>query len=84
MLGKWLTGDPDIILLDEPTRGIDIGAKAEIYRLITQMADNGKSILVFSSELEELLSICDRVLVLCKGSIVGEKTAQEATKPKAC
>lgn len=79
VLGKWLTANPDIILLDEPTRGIDIGAKVEIYRLITQMADSGKSILVFSSELEELLSICDRILVLCKGNIVGEKATQEAT-----
>lgn len=79
VLGKWLTANPDIILLDEPTRGIDIGAKVEIYRLITQMAESGKSILVFSSEMEELLSICDRILVLCKGNVVGEKAAQDAT-----
>lgn len=79
VLAKWLTAEPELILLDEPTRGIDIGAKAEIYRLITEMADGGKSVLVFSSELEELLSICDRILVLCKGSLVGEKAAREAT-----
>lgn len=79
VLGKWLTGNPSLILMDEPTRGIDIGAKADIYKHITKMANEGKSVLVFSSELEELLSICDRILVLCKGEIVGEKTAQEAT-----
>ncbi|NLI21592.1 MAG: sugar ABC transporter ATP-binding protein [Clostridiales bacterium] len=79
VLGKWLTAEPDIILLDEPTRGIDIGAKAEIYRLMTQMADAGKTVLVFSSEMEELLSICDRILILCKGGIVGEKQVGDAT-----
>lgn len=79
VLGKWLTGSPNIMLMDEPTRGIDIGAKAEIYRLITQMANEGKTILVFSSELEELLSICDRILVLCKGKIAGETAVQDAT-----
>ena len=79
VLAKWLTAEPSLVLLDEPTRGIDIGAKAEIYRLITEMADAGKSVVVFSSELDELVSICDRILVLCKGSLVGEKTAGEAT-----
>jgi len=79
VLGKWLTAEPEIILMDEPTRGIDIGAKVEIYRLIVQLANDGKSVLVFSSELEELLSICDRILVLCKGTIAGETAAQAAT-----
>ena len=79
VLGKWLTGDPQIILMDEPTRGIDIGAKAEIYRFITQLAQRDKTIIIFSSELEELLSICDRILVLCKGDIAGEMPAAEAT-----
>lgn len=66
-------------MLDEPTRGIDIGAKAEIYRLIVQMAEEGNSVLVFSSEMEELLGICDRIFVLCKGRIAGEDTALHAT-----
>jgi len=78
-LGKWLTAKPELILLDEPTRGIDIGAKAEIYRLIVQMAEEGNSVLVFSSEMEELLGICDRIFVLCKGRIAGEDTALHAT-----
>lgn len=79
VLGKWLTGDPQIVLMDEPTRGIDIGAKAEIYRFITQLADAGKTVIIFSSELEELLSICDRIMVLCKGEVAGELPADQAT-----
>ena len=65
--------------MDEPTRGIDIGAKAEIYRFITRLADADKTVIIFSSELEELLSICDRILVLCKGGITGELPASQAT-----
>ena len=65
--------------MDEPTRGIDIGAKSEIYRFITELADAGKTVLVFSSEFDELLSICDRIIVLCKGEIAGEMPAMEAT-----
>lgn len=79
VLGKWLTGDPQIILMDEPTRGIDVGAKSEIYRFITQLAEDGKTVIIFSSELEELLGICDRIHVLCKGAVAGEMPAVEAT-----
>lgn len=79
VLGKWLTGDPQIVLMDEPTRGIDIGAKAEIYRFITELADADKTVIIFSSEFEELLSICDRILVLCKGSVTGELPAAQTT-----
>ena len=79
VLGKWLTGDPEIVLMDEPTRGIDVGAKSEIYRFITQLADAGKTVLVFSSEFDELLSICDRIVVLCKGKIAGQMPITEAT-----
>ena len=75
VLGKWLSADPSLVLLDEPTRGIDVGAKTEIYLLINQMSEEGKSIIIFSSEMEELLRICDRILVLCKGNIVGEASA---------
>jgi ribose transport system ATP-binding protein len=71
VLGKWLGMAPRILLLDEPTRGIDIGAKDEIYDLIGQLADTGISILLAGSEIPELLSICDRVMVLCEGRITG-------------
>ena len=71
VLGKWLGMEPRILLLDEPTRGIDIGAKDEIYDLIGQLADTGISVLLASSEIPELLSICDRVMVLCEGRITG-------------
>ncbi|MDE3066683.1 MAG: sugar ABC transporter ATP-binding protein [Verrucomicrobiota bacterium] len=72
VLAKWLLGDPEIVILDEPTRGIDIGAKAEIYRIIGQLAEQGKTILMVSSELPEILGLCDRVVVLCHGRINGE------------
>jgi inositol transport system ATP-binding protein len=70
VLAKWLLNDPEIIILDEPTRGIDIGAKAEIYRIIIQLAEQGKTIVLVSSELEEVLGLCDRVLVLYHGKII--------------
>ncbi|NLB90411.1 MAG: sugar ABC transporter ATP-binding protein [Clostridiales bacterium] len=79
VLGKWFTTEPNIVILDEPTRGIDVGAKEEIYRLINQMAEEGKSILIVSSEMEELMNICDRIMVLCKGKLVGETAAENVT-----
>ena len=79
VLGKWLGMAPRILLLDEPTRGIDIGAKDEIYDLIGQLADTGISILLASSEISELLSICDRVMVLCEGRITGILGPDEMT-----
>ena len=79
VLGKWLGMAPRILLLDEPTRGIDIGAKDEIYDLIGQLADTGISILLASSEISELLSICDRVMVLCEGRITGILGPEEMT-----
>jgi inositol transport system ATP-binding protein len=72
VLAKWLLNDPEIIILDEPTRGIDIGAKAEIYKIIVQLAGQGKTIIMISSELEEILGLCDRVIVLYHGKISGE------------
>ncbi len=72
VLSKWLLNDPEIIILDEPTRGIDIGAKAEIYRMIRQLAEQGKAIIMVSSELPEIIGLCDRVIVLYHGSISGE------------
>lgn len=72
VLAKWLLSNPEILLLDEPTRGIDVGAKSEIYQLIHDRADRGAGVLVISSELEELTGICDRILVMSRGRITGE------------
>jgi ribose transport system ATP-binding protein len=74
VLGKWLLNTPELLVLDEPTRGIDVGAKAEIYQLVHNHADNGGAALVISSEIEELIGICDRILVLRRGEIAGEFT----------
>jgi ribose transport system ATP-binding protein len=83
VIGKWLTRDSDILIFDEPTRGIDIGAKDEIYRLLNELAEQGKSIIMISSELPEILRMSHRVIVMCEGRITGElenneKTTQEA------
>jgi inositol transport system ATP-binding protein len=72
VLAKWLLCAPEILLLDEPTRGIDVGAKFEIYTLIAGLADEGKAILMISSEMEELIGVCDRICVMAKGRIAGE------------
>ena len=80
VLSKWIFTDPDILILDEPTRGIDVGAKYEIYKIINDLADSGKSILVISSELPEILGICDRVYVMNAGRVVGELPASEASQ----
>jgi ABC-type sugar transport system ATPase subunit len=73
---------PRLLLLDEPTRGIDVGAKAEIYTLISQLAKDGAAILMASSELPELLGMCDRILVLSEGHLTGEFTRGEATQER--
>jgi ABC-type sugar transport system ATPase subunit len=72
VLGKFLLSDISLFLLDEPTRGIDVGAKAEIYNLVGQLARNGTTFLVVSSEMPELLAVCDRIYVLCDGRLTGE------------
>ena len=72
VLSKWLLNNPEIIILDEPTRGIDVGAKAEIYGIISRLAETGKTIVMVSSELPEILGLCDRVIVLYHGRISGE------------
>ena len=82
VIAKWLTGDPDLVIMDEPTRGIDVGAKAEIYRLIRSLADDGKGMLIMSSEFEELMNLCDRIFVLYKGAIAGELMPEEASNEK--
>ncbi|MDR1745156.1 MAG: sugar ABC transporter ATP-binding protein [Planctomycetota bacterium] len=71
VLGKWLGTDPEILIFDEPTRGIDVGAKQEIYKLMSAIAESGKSIIMISSEMEELLGMSDRVVVLSKGRVTG-------------
>ena len=80
IFARWLLTDPDILLLDEPTRGIDVGAKYEIYQLIEDLAARGKSILVISSELPELLGICHRIVVMSGGVVTGELDAATATQ----
>ena len=82
LLGKWMFAEPDILILDEPTRGIDVGAKYEIYCLINEMVANGKAVVMVSSEMPELLGMCDRIYVMAEGKLVGELKAQEATQEK--
>jgi ribose transport system ATP-binding protein len=77
VLGKWLLHQPRLLILDEPTRGIDVGAKSEIYRLIHDLAEQGAGILVISSEMEELIGLCDRILVMRRGEIVRELPRRE-------
>ncbi|HUA00171.1 MAG TPA: ATP-binding cassette domain-containing protein [Candidatus Aquilonibacter sp.] len=79
VLAKWLMNQARVLFLDEPTRGIDVGAKAEIYQLIDRLAQSGVAIVLVSSELPEVLGLCDRILVLHKGRIAGEFSRQEAT-----
>lgn len=80
VLSKWIFMEPDILILDEPTRGIDVGAKYEIYTIIHQLAAEGKSVLVISSELPEVLGLCDRIYVMNAGRITGEVSREEATQ----
>lgn len=80
LLGRWLVQTPKLLLLDEPTRGIDVGAKAEIYETMRRLAGQGLGILMTSSELPELLTVCDRILVLCEGRMVTEFTGANATE----
>jgi putative multiple sugar transport system ATP-binding protein len=82
VLSKWLMTDPKILILDEPTRGIDVGAKYEIYRIINELAAAGKGIVVISSEMPELLGICDRIYVMNDGAFVGEFAKADATQEK--
>ncbi|WP_403023072.1 multiple monosaccharide ABC transporter ATP-binding protein [Salinibacterium sp. GXW1014] len=79
VLSKWMFSDPDVLILDEPTRGIDVGAKYEIYTIINRLAAEGKAVIVISSELPELLGISDRIYALSEGHITGEMTIADAT-----
>ena len=80
IVGKWLTADTEILIFDEPTRGIDVGAKSEVYKLLNELIHQGKSIIMISSELPEILRMSHRVLVMCEGRITGELSAAEATQ----
>lgn len=80
LLAKWMFADPDVLILDEPTRGIDVGAKYEIYCIINQLVAEGKSVIVISSELPEVLGMCDRIYIMNEGRIVGELDAAEASQ----
>jgi ABC-type sugar transport system ATPase subunit len=82
IIGRWLLTRPKVLLLDDPTRGVDVGAKAELYRLMDKLCRDGLGIIVTSSELPELLTVCDRILVLREGRLTGEFTRQEATEQR--
>lgn len=82
VMSKWLCSQSDILIIDEPTRGIDVGAKVEIYELMNQLVADGAAIIMISSELLEILAMSDRILVMCRGRIAAEFTAQEATLEK--
>lgn len=82
VIGKWLVNDCDILIFDEPTRGIDVGAKSEIYKLMNELVAMGKSIIMISSELPELLRMSDRIAVMCEGRLTGFLNIEEATQEK--
>ena len=76
IVSRWLANDPDILIMDEPTRGIDVGAKHEIYEIMTDLAKQGKAIIMISSEMAELLGMSDRIYVMCNGKLRGEITEE--------
>jgi ABC-type sugar transport system ATPase subunit len=80
VIGKWLATEPDVLILDEPTRGIDVGAKAEVHRIVSELADNGAGILLISSEMPEILHLSDRILVMHEGNVTAELSREEATQ----
>jgi ABC-type sugar transport system ATPase subunit len=82
VLGKWMAADPDIFILDEPTRGVDVGAKAEIYQLIYGLAKQGKAVMLISSEMEEIINLSDRIVVMHEGSVTGVLDNNETSRAK--
>jgi len=82
VVAKWLIANSDILIFDEPTRGIDVGAKQEIYELMNDLVNEGKSIIMISSELTEILRMSDRIVVMCEGRKTGELSIEEATQEK--
>jgi ribose transport system ATP-binding protein len=82
VIGKWLLADSKVLIMDEPTRGIDVGARVEIYELMNELTEGGDGILMISSDLPEVLGMSDRILVMSGGHITGELSAEEATQEK--
>ena len=82
VIAKWLIKNCDILIFDEPTRGIDVGAKSEIYQLMNELVKQGKSIIMISSEMTEILRMSDRVIVMCEGRITGELPIEEVTQER--
>ena len=82
VLSKWLFAGPEVLILDEPTRGIDVGAKFEIYGIINDLSAQGKGVIMISSEMPELLGMCDRIYVMNQGGFVGELSAAEASQER--
>ena len=80
VLAKWMLTQPDVLILDEPTRGIDVGAKYEIYNVINDLAKSGKAIIIISSEMPEIIGTCDRTYVINEGEIAGELAGSEMTQ----
>ena len=80
VLAKWLAMDPQVMIFDEPTRGIDVGAKQEIYNIMNDLANQGKTIIMISSDMEELIGMSDRIVVLCKGRVTGILNRDEVTQ----
>ena len=80
LIGRWLANNPDVLILDEPTRGIDVGAKYEIYCIIAELAKQGKSIIMISSEMAELIGMSDRIMVMCDGRVTGFVDGADATQ----
>jgi ABC-type sugar transport system ATPase subunit len=82
IIGRWLLTEPEVLLLDDPTRGIDVGAKAELYTLIDRLCRQGLGVILTSSELPELLTLADRILVLAEGRLTAELSRDEATEAR--
>jgi ribose transport system ATP-binding protein len=80
VIARWLSIAPKVLLLDEPTRGVDIGAKTEIHKIVSKLADEGLAVLMISSELPEVLGVSDRILVMSEGRLTGELSKEEATQ----
>ena len=80
IISRWLANNPDVLIMDEPTRGIDVGAKYEIYQIMIELAKQGKGIIMISSEMPELLGVSNRIMVMCNKRITGELSGEEATQ----
>ncbi|MBR5049459.1 MAG: sugar ABC transporter ATP-binding protein, partial [Erysipelotrichaceae bacterium] len=82
IISRWLAKDPEVLIMDEPTRGIDVGAKYEIYSIIGRLAKEGKTVIMVSSEMPELIGVCDRIMVMCEGQITGFVEGEDMNQEK--